>query len=153
MNEPSTADSVVLAIALRTSRRGPMREVQCVAAEAGRGLAGDLPTSEDRGITLLADAQWRRVVRSLRTDLPWHTRRANVLVRAEQLGHLIGRTIEIGEVRVCVADETRPCGEMDRQFPGLKSALTGDCAGGVHGRILNSGVIQVGDRIHLFGDD
>lgn len=85
----------------------------------------------------------------LRIDLPWHTRRANLLIDTDTLAMLIGRTIHIGPVRVTVHAETKPCDEMDHYHPGLRQALVADCRGGVYGQIESDGQISVGDMVTI----
>lgn len=142
----------VLAIALRCKDKGQMNEVTEVQAQRDGGLAGDNAARPERGLTLLATAQWQEVQKELQANLPWYTRRANVLVDIKKLGHLIGAEIKIGEVVLKVEGETRPCDLMDRLHNGLKSALKPECRGGVHGRILESGTIRVGDAVTITGD-
>ena len=141
----------VLAIALRCRDKGKMNEVSEAAAEEGGGLVGDLTVQPQRGVTLIAAGQWAEVQKELDADLPWYTRRANVLVDAERLGHLIGKEVSIGEVRLKIEGETRPCDLMDRLHNGLKEALKPDCRGGVHGRVVQAGTIRVGDAISFCG--
>ncbi len=139
----------VLSIALRTSENGPMREVSAARAGENAGIDGDVQPSAERGITLLAAGQWRQVTAELGSPLPWHTRRANILVDAGGLGHLIGKTIRIGPVELRINAETKPCGLMDKLHAGLRAALKPDCRGGVYGTILRGGPIRVGDEIVL----
>ena len=139
----------VLAIALRSVHRGPMFEVPEAQAYADDCLKGDHGSSTKRGLTMLASVQWRQAMAELGADLPWHTRRANVLIDADTLEPLIGRTIRVGRIGVRVHAETKPCGEMDRMLPGLTAALTPDCRAGVYGQILNNGVIRVADVVSL----
>jgi MOSC domain-containing protein YiiM len=146
---PESIGSVV-SIALRTSEGGPMREVREVVATAGGGLAGDVAAHTDRGITLIDLKQWNDVRRDLNAPgLPWHTRRANVLVDGLRMADLIGRTIRIGPVEVQVNAETKPCGMMDDLHAGLRAALQPDCRGGVCGRIVRGGTISVDDQVLL----
>ena len=126
-----------------------MREIDLAVAKIGGGIDGDLECTPDRGITFLASQQWRQVVRELGTDLPWHTRRANVLVDAPTLSGWIGKTVRIGEVQVAIKSETHPCGLMDRLHAGLKDALRPECRGGVYGRVTRGGSFRVGDEISL----
>lgn len=139
----------VLGIALRTQPKGPMREVQSAHAVVDHGLEGDLASQPERGITLLASGQWNQVVRELAANIPWHTRRANVLIESDGLSHLIGKEIAIGDVIIQINAETVPCGLMDQLVPGLRNVLKPDCRGGVNGRILNGGVIKIGDEVIL----
>ena len=137
------------AIAVRTVKNGPMKELSQVEAQAGGGVDGDLPSPLDRGITLLSADQWEQVTLELDRDLPWHTRRANILVSGPGLRRLIGQEIQVGSVRVGVTGETKPCKLMDQLCPGLRAALTPDCRGGVLGRITQSGTLAIGDEIVL----
>lgn len=139
---------VIISVALRDGP-GRMREVTEAHADVGGGLRGDHRTSPDRGVTLLALPQWLQVTRELGVELPWHTRRANVLVDAATLGELIGKTLRLGDVRLHITGETQPCDLMDRLHPGLRAALKPDCRGGVHGRVLAGGMIRAGDRVEI----
>ncbi len=135
------------AIAVRSCKDGPMKELRRAEARADGGVDGDLPAPLDRGITLLSADQWEQVTWELHRDLPWHTRRANVLVSGPGLGRLIGQEIQVGSVRVAVTGETNPCKLMEQLCPGLRAALTPERRGGVHGRITQSGTLAIGDEI------
>ena len=125
-----------------------MKEVPRAVASENGGLQGDVAEEPDRGISLMSARQWQEVVRSLGTVLLWHSRRANVLVDADTLQPLIGKTIRIGEtVEVLVTGEAGPCALMDEIRPGLREALKPDCRGGVLGRIVKGGTFAVGDRV------
>jgi MOSC domain-containing protein YiiM len=140
---------VILAIAIRTCENGPMKEIRQAAVTVGGGIGGDLPSTPERGVTLIASRQWDQVTRSLEADLPWHTRRANVLVDAESLAGVIGKTVRVGDALIRIHAETKPCDLMDRLHAGLKNALAPDCRGGVRGEVLNAGTFQVGQAISL----
>ncbi len=139
----------VTAIAVRTAVDGPMREIERAAVAVDGGVDGDVDCTPDRGITFISSRQWRRVVRELGAELPWHTRRANVLVDAPELGGWIGQTIRVGGVEVAVKAETKPCGLMDQLHRGLKHALAPECRGGVYGRVTQAGSFGVGDKITI----
>ncbi len=146
---PGSTIGRILAIALRCKDKGQMSEVKEATAVRDGGLVGDLAARPDRGVTLLAAGQWQEVQLELQTELPWYTRRANLLVEAKKLGHLIGATIRLGDIQLKIEGETRPCDLMDRLHFGLKAALKPDCRGGVHGRVLQSGTIRVGDTLTI----
>ena len=111
-----------------------MALVERTTARAGSGLVGDHGSSAQRGLTLIASKQWHQINRELEASLPWHCRRANVLVEASSLANLIGQHLRIGPVRV---------------HPGLFATLVPDCRGGVYGRVIDDGAIQVGDPLIL----
>ena len=137
----------IVGIAIRSAKNGPMKEIPEAVAVALGGIEGDLPSSPARGITLMSSVQWRQVVGQLGEDLPWHARRANVLVDAPELGKLIGRKILLGGVQMEVEGETEPCGLMDQICPGLREVLIPDCRGGVHGSVLEGGAFKKGDQV------
>lgn len=133
-----------------------MREVNELNVRAGVGIEGDLPASSHRAVTLLSSEHWRQTCAELGKELPWHTRRANVLVEAGPgslsgggLGPWIGQAVRIGEVGLQIEGETKPCALMDRLHAGLRAALAPDVRAGVHGRVTCGGRIRVGDLVTL----
>jgi len=139
----------ILGIAVRTAKEGPMREVATATATAGAGIAGDLRTSLNRGITLISAADWREATDSLSVSLPWHTRRANVLVEGLTMADLIGHPVRFGQITLDICAETLPCELMDRLQPGLWNALRPNCRAGVCGRVLTGGQFAVGDTVEV----
>lgn len=137
----------ILGIAVRHKARQPLREVAACRVAAGGGLDGDHVDSKRRGVTFISSTQWQQVTRELGADLPWHMRRANVLVDCDRLDHLIGQTIRVGEVTVLIHAETKPCAVMDEMHPGLQAVLRPDCRAGVYGEVLEGGAIAVGDAV------
>ncbi len=137
----------ILAIAVRTEKNGPMRETDRVHASPDDGLDGDLPAAAHRRITLLSHEQWSETTRELKAELPWHTRRANILLDGGSLKDLIGSTVKLGDLRIKINAETVPCGLMDKIHAGLREALVPDCRGGVYGEIVEGGTIKVGDAL------
>lgn len=142
-----SAQGKVCAIAVRTEKLGPMREIGRASVVLGGGVEGDIEVKPRRGVTLIAKEQWERAMRELNADLPWHTRRANVLVEGLDLSTLIGRTVRIGTAEVLVHGETKPCALMDALHEGLKDALTPDMRAGVHAEVIFAGEFAVGDAI------
>lgn len=141
----------VRGVAIRTVRMGPMREVECATVAAGSGIEGDLHVSRKRGVTFIAREQWQEVIDELGAELPWHTRRANVLVETLRLQDTVGKIITIGDVDVLIHGETDPCPAMDRLHAGLQAALVPDMRGGVYGEVLRGGTFCVGDAIAVSG--
>lgn len=138
----------VAGIAVKTAHRQPLEETDSVAIQES-GIVGNVGQSDHRRVTLLSREQWEQVQSELDMDLPWTTRRANILVEGMDLGGTMGKTIAIGDVRLRVEGETHPCGLMDTYFQGLKTALAPDCRGGVHARVLAAGIISVGDTVSV----
>lgn len=139
----------VEAIAVRPVDGAPMELVSEIAVRAGAGALREGRRSRTRGLTLLSAEAWRDTCDELGIELPWHTRRANLLVSGVHLSTLIGRTIEIGSLRLLIHGETKPCGIMDQAFPGLKNALQANFRGGVHAEVLTDGTLAKGAALYL----
>ena len=143
------SSGVVRGIAYRSRAGAPMVETQECRVLMKRG-----PDTEDRKpgtreVTLLSVEAWVEACLQLKAALPWQARRANFLVEGIDLASTLGRTLSIGEVQIKVHGESRPCDVMEQQFKGLRAALVPDCRGGVHGQVLQGGVIRVGDRVSV----
>ena len=139
----------VRSLAWRSRDGEPMQETQQQSLVAGNGFSVEPGRARRRGVTLLSLESWREACQELGTELPWHTRRANILVEGIPLASTIGSVLKIGDVMVHVHGETKPCGIMDQAHPGLRTALSSDFRGGVHGEVLTGGLVAVGDGIQI----
>ena len=145
----TTISGKVLSLAIRSQSRGPMTEIEEAEASEGGTLSGNAKVKENRGVSILSREQWETVIQELDSTLPWHTRRANILVEGLELSETIGKTLLIGSAEVEIKAETTPCALMDEICHGLRKVLEPDFRGGVSGRIARSGQIRVGDVIHV----
>ena len=73
----------------------------------------------------------------------------NVLTEGLHLGELIGKSIRVGQVELEIGGETDPCDLMDHFHQGIQDALRTEFRGGIYGRVVKGGRIQVGDSIAL----
>ena len=60
-----------------------------------------------------------------------------------------GKVLTIGQVRIRIYGETRPCEQMEAAVPGLKAAMSVPWGGGAFGEILNDGEITIGDVVRF----
>ena len=58
-----------------------------------------------------------------------------------------GRTLLVGDARIAIRGETRPCFQMDVEVEGLQNALDADWRGGAYGVVLGDSVVSVGDAV------
>lgn len=138
----------VVGIAIKEQHRQPLVAVE--AAEVlESGLAGNVPQSDRRRVTLLAREDWEAVQSELGMGLDWKTRRANILTEGLEMPRLMGKYLVIGDLTLRVEGETEPCDVMDGCFSGLKRALMPNFRGGVHARVIRSGSIRLGDTIQV----
>jgi MOSC domain-containing protein YiiM len=147
-------------IARHDRPRGAIETVSHVIVTRTEGVHGDFRgavrpgKSARRQVSLIEAESWAAALGELGTGtaatLPWHVRRANLLVEGLRLPREPGVVIAIGAtLRIEVTCECDPCRRMDEIAPGLKTALLPDWRGGVLGRVLADGEIAVGDEVRI----
>lgn len=139
----------VAAIHIAPGRRLPMRPVDDVVAEAGRGLVGDrYHGSRHRHVTVQSQQALDLAAAELGHEFPCSATRRNVTVDAGDLPTRPGARMRIGEVEMEVVRVAAPCRLMDDGIgAGAAAALRGR-AGSVF-RILTSGTFGVGDPVEI----
>lgn len=136
-------------IAVRAASRAPMQEQQQAEVTVECGLVDDYRGGGLRQVTLLDSAQWQEAIRELGVALPWHTRRANLLLEGIELAEAVGQQIQIGDCLFTIYGETEPCQRMDELQPGLRGTLSLDMRGGVWARVVRGGLVHVGQRVQV----
>ncbi len=140
----------VIGIARREKLRAEMETIDSVYVDEKTGLSGDIRgTALKRQVTLLSAKAWSEVCHELEADLPWTTRRANILIENIDFHQGSGYKIQIGEVLLLVTRQTDPCSRMDEQYSGLTNALMSDWRGGVCCSVVKGGNISLGDEVKL----
>jgi len=143
----SDSIGIIKGIAWRHTDSEPMQEVSECRILLHRGLSSENRKPGNREVTLLSAGAWSDVCRELGADIPWHTRRANLLIEGMDLPATIGNKLRIGEVTLIIHGETKPCALMDQQHTGLRDALKPNARGGVYGQVLSAGTIRLGDKV------
>lgn len=143
--------SQIKAIAIRSTSRAVMQTIENAEVTVEKGISGDFRgIAKDRQITILAESSWLKACEAVDGDLPWTTRRANLLVDGiEFSADDAGKIVTIGDVELEITQETNPCALMEQQHQGLKSALTPPWRGGACCKVLKAGTFKVGDRVEI----
>lgn len=151
MNKSDQQDQmgIIRAIAWRPTGGDPMRQADECRVLAHRGIDTENRNHGKREVTLLAIEAWADVCRELGIELPWHMRRANFLVEGLELAKTIGKTISIGEVRLYIHGESKPCQLMDDQHQDLRETLKPHGRGGVFGQVKTGGTVRIGDAVTI----
>lgn len=136
-------------IAVRQASRAAMQEQTAVDVTLAAGIVQDYRGQGLRQVTFLDSAEWHTVMQALGVDMPWHTRRANLLIEGCDLRTAVGRRLQIGDCRFAIGGETEPCQRMDELQAGLRQALAPDMRAGVWGKVLQGGRLEVGQSVHL----
>ncbi len=140
---------IVKGIAVRDASRAPMKEQQQVEVTLAHGIVQDYRGTGLRQVTFLDVGQWQEVLDELGIELPWYTRRANVLIEGITLPATVGRRLQVGACRFAIGGETTPCERMDELQPGLRRILVPALRGGVWGKVLQGGALRVGDEVQV----
>jgi len=114
---------------------------------AGRGLVGNADQGGRRQVTIMSRERWDEVMLSVGAALDCSARRANLVVSGLDLARTAERVLRIGNCRLRIVGETRPCEHMEGAAPGLQAAMRERWGGGVHGEVLDGGEILVGDSV------
>ncbi|MCL2916311.1 MOSC domain-containing protein [Shewanella corallii] len=139
----------VVAIAYKTQKRGAMQEVSTALVTKESGVGQDIyGRPGKRQVTVMSRQQWQAACETVEQDLPWTTRRANIMVDGVEFNaSFVGKQLIIGDLVLEVTGETDPCKKMEMACPGLEAALAVDWRGGVTCRVIESGQITVMDSI------
>ena len=140
----------LVGIARREAKRAEMQMLDTADISAQTGVANDFRGKPgNRQVTVISREAWAAACEDLGQEIPWTTRRANLLVEDIELPQRTGDVIEIAGVRLLVTMEVDPCSRMEEQFAGLQAALTPDWRGGVACTVLKGGPIRIGDSVSV----
>lgn len=136
-------------ISVRPERRAALEVRQRVEADTGQGLVGDryAGSTGERHVTLI---QWEHLaaVASMlgRDEVDPALLRRNIAVSGINLLALKDKRFEIGDAVLEFTGLCEPCSFMEQALgPGGYNAMRGH--GGITARVVESGVITVGDRV------
>ncbi len=140
----------VIGIALRNKPRAPMQIVTQSEITLEAGLDGDCRGAvRGRQVTVLTEEGWQAACAELGEELPWTTRRANLLVRGVDLTGRVGARLQVGEAVLVITDECEPCSVMEKARKGLRKALIPGWRAGATCRVARAGQVRVGDTAEL----
>jgi MOSC domain-containing protein YiiM len=137
----------LLTVWIKPARGEPMAAVDTAELLADSGLVGNSNQGGDRQVTILSAERWTDVEADLGRTVEPSSRRANLFVDGVELVGTTGRTLLVGDARIEIRGETRPCFQMDVEVEGLQNALDADWRGGAYGVVLGDAVVSVGDAV------
>ena len=148
LNAPIRPGRVVW-IGLRPARRATMASVEMVTASAAEGLVGDRYNgrSGSRQVTLIQREHLAAIASHLGLEriAPDQLRR-NIVVEGINLAALKDHRFRLGTAILAWTGECHPCSRMEETFgPGGYNAVRSH--GGITARVIESGIITIGDRL------
>jgi MOSC domain-containing protein YiiM len=140
----------LIGIARRDKPRAPMEILERASVRMDAGIEGDCRgIVQDRNVTLIFREDWEAACRDLGRELPWGTRRANLLVEGLVGFKHVGAQLKVGTALLEITEENPPCGVMEILAAGLRDALRPNWRGGVACRVLQDGVVALGCTVAL----
>ena len=140
----------VIGIAKRDRPRAPMRNVAQSEITVEAGLDGDFRGAvRGRQVTVLTEEGWRAACAELGVELPWTTRRANLLLRGVELTGRVGARLKVGGAVLVITDSCDPCSVMEKARKGLRKALAPGWRAGATCRVARAGRVRLGDQAEL----
>lgn len=139
----------MVAISTAPGSRLPMRPVDSVVVEQGKGIVGDrYHGSRHRQVTVQSREALDRAAGQLGYDVASGATRRNITVDSGEIPTRPGTLIRIGEVTLEVVRVAAPCRLMDDSVgPGAAAALRGRAGSAC--RVLQSGTIRLGDPVEI----
>lgn len=140
----------LISIAVKKKKRGNMIVLGKANISLETGVENDTRgKSGDRQVTIVAVESWKAACEELGMEIPWTARRANLLIEGVVLKDTAGMFLHIGEVVLEITKETSPCKVMDKAQKGLMNALVPDWRGGVLGKVIQEGNVEIGMKVSL----
>ncbi len=133
------------AIWLKRMKRGPMDSVTEARLVAGKGIHGNANQGGRRQVTIIERELWETMMTELGASISPSRRRANLMVSGLSLAGMRGRVLRVGESRIRIFSETKPCDQMEDALPGLEAVMRPNWRGGAFGEVLADGEIRIGD--------
>ncbi|ABV85340.1 MOSC domain-containing protein [Shewanella pealeana] len=141
----------LIGIAFKTEKRGQMITVEQAEVTQAKGVENDIfGRPGKRQITVMSIQKWRLACNEIDNQLPWLTRRANLLIDGLSFSSQdVGKQLIIGKLILEITGETDPCEKMEMAYPGLEQALMSDWRGGVTCRVITGSNIKIDDNVEL----
>jgi MOSC domain-containing protein YiiM len=135
------------AIWIKRAHGGPMDAVQSTVAIENAGLDGNADQGGRRQVTLIEKEVFDRISEARGEVVAPSVRRANFLLSGIRLEETRDRVLRVGDLRIEIHGETRPCELMNAQHEGLREALDPHWCAGAFGVVMGDATVSVGDEV------
>ncbi len=145
--------SVVFEIGITEKNNQEIEKKETIKVVASKGIVGDRYFHDFNGdreqITLIESENIDYYNDTFNTKFTYLEFRRNIVTKNIKLNDLVGKTIQVGNIKLKVNDLCRPCKDLQQRLGKgniIKEFLR---RGGLRCEILSSGTINVGDKITI----
>tara|TARA_Y100001970_G_scaffold275590_1_gene377043 strand:+ start:3804 stop:4250 length:447 start_codon:yes stop_codon:yes gene_type:complete len=145
--------SIVFKIGIAEKNNKEIENKKSIEVIASKGIIGDRFFHNFNGdceqITLIESENIDYYNKTFNTKFDYLEFRRNIVTKNIQLNDLVGKTINVGDIKLKVNDLCRPCRNLQNRLGKdniIKEFLR---KGGLRCEILSSGTINIGDKITI----
>ena len=143
--------SVVYEIGITEKNNQEIEKKESIEVVASKGIVGDRYFHDFNGdreqITLIESENIDYYNNTFSTKFTYLEFRRNIVTKNIKLNDLVGKTIQVGEIKLKVNDLCRPCKDLQQRLGKSNIIKEFLRRGGLRCEILSSGTINVGDKI------
>ena len=147
--------SVVYEIGITEKNNQEIEKKETIEVVASKGIVGDRYFHDFNGdreqITLIESENIDYYNNTFNTKFTYLEFRRNIVTKNIKLNDLVGKTIQVGNIKLKVNDLCRPCKNLQQRLGKSNIIKEFLRRGGLRCEILSSGTINVGDKITVKG--
>ena len=145
--------SVVYEIGITEKNNQEIEKKDTIEVVASKGIVGDRYFHDFNGdreqITLIESENIDYYNNTFSTKFTYLEFRRNIITKNIKLNDLVGKTIQVGEIKLKVNDLCRPCKDLQQRLGKSNIIKEFLRRGGLRCEILSSGNINIGDKISV----
>ena len=143
--------SVVYEIGITEKNNQEIEKKETIEVVASKGIVGDRYFHDFNGdreqITLIESENIDYYNDTFNTKFTYLEFRRNIITKNIKLNDLVGKTIQVGKIKLKVNDLCRPCKDLQQRLGKSNIIKEFLRRGGLRCEILSSGNINIGDKI------
>ena len=145
--------SVVFEIGITEKNNQEIEKKESIEVVASKGIVGDRYFHDFNGdreqITLIESENIDFYNDTFNTKFTYLEFRRNIVTKNIKLNDLVGKTIQVGKIKLKVNDLCRPCKDLQQRLGKSNIIKEFLRRGGLRCEILSSGNINIGDKISV----
>ena len=145
--------SKIIEIGITELNNKLISNVERIDLVEGKGIKGDRHFKEfndiESQITLIESENIDYYNNTFNTKFTYLEFRRNIVTKNIKLNDLVGKTIQVGNIKLKVNDLCRPCKDLQQRLDKSNIIKEFLRRGGLRCEILSSGTINVGDKISV----